>query len=143
MFLEKNFIASAVGLRTISATFDISQATEDENGKMYIAAGTYYENGGSSSSGTGEGNTLSGITLDNVYFKDGEETAIGALIVAGHIFKDRLPVELSDDVIYELGSQGLFFENAPVTVINGETGDTVEQQENDDNTPVSDEPGVI
>ena len=120
MFLEKNFIASAVGLRTISATFDISQATEDENGKKYIAAGTYYANGGSSSSenSADSGNTLPGIALDNVYFKDGEETAIGALIVAGHIFKDRLPAEIADDVVYELASQGLFFENAPQTVIS-------------------------
>lgn len=119
MFLEKNFLASAVGLRTISMTFAIENATQDANGKYYIPAGAYYSNnGGSGSSGSsGEEAERKGIVLDDVYFKGGETTAIGALIVAGHILKDRLPEELDDSTIYDLASQGLFFEvSAPTTV---------------------------
>ena len=120
MFLEKNFIASAVGLRTVTATFNVADA-EEIDGKKVIKAGAYFAgNGGSGSSGSassGTGSSLAGITLDDVYFKEGQTTVIGAVIVAGHIYKDRLPVELADDVIYELASQGLFFETAPTTVI--------------------------
>lgn len=117
MFLEKNFIASAVGLRTVTATFNVVDA-EEVDGKKVIKAGVYFAgNGGSGSASSVTGSSLAGITLDDVYFKEGQTTVIGAVIVAGHIYKDRLPVELTDDVIYELAAQGLFFETAPTTVI--------------------------
>lgn len=124
MFLEKNFIASAVGLRTISMTFNVEDAQEDENGKMYIPAG-YFIGGGDGYTGG-----LAGVVLDNVYFKEGQETAIGALVVAGHIFNDRLPVEVSQEDINNAALQGLYFETAPVTVINGEGGEDESDPEN-------------
>lgn len=117
MFLEKNFIASAKSLRTISMTFDVANAQEDENGKKYIAAGSYYTNGNGSSNGSGSNAVRKGITLDDVYFKDGQTTAIGSLIVAGHILKDRLPAEIDDDIIYDLAAQGLFFEDSAETIV--------------------------
>lgn len=118
MLLEKNFIASAVGLRTISMTFNVENATEDENGKKYIAAGTYYTNEAGSSEGESTGATRKGIALNDVYFHDGETEVVAPLIVAGHILKDRLPVEITDEQVMDLAAQGLFFEvSAPTTVM--------------------------
>lgn len=120
MLFEKNFLASAVSLRTISMTFDIDLATyvetDEKTGKSYIPAGSYYV-GGSGSGSSAESVERKGIVLDDVYFKDGETTAIASLIVAGHVLKDRLPYEIDDSTIYDLASQGLFFElSAPTTV---------------------------
>ena len=119
MFLEKNFIASAKSFRTISMSFDVANAQEDENGQKYIAAGSYYTNGDDSSNGSGSsaGAVRKGIVLDDIYFKDGQTTVVGALVVAGHILKDRLPAEIDDSTIYELAAQGLFFEDSATTVV--------------------------
>ena len=124
MFLEKNYLASAVGLRTISMTFDINTATNVETdevtGNQYIPAGSYYVSASGSDSGSGSSTgsvERKGIVLDNIYFKRNETTAIGALVVAGHILKDKLPYELDDSTIYDLASQGLFFELSAPTVV--------------------------
>lgn len=125
MFLEKNYLASAVGLRTISMTFDINTATnvetDETTGNQYIPAGSYYVgasgSGSGSESGSDSGVERKGIVLDNIYFKRNETTAIGALVVAGHILKDKLPYELDDSTIYDLASQGLFFELSAPTVV--------------------------
>ena len=122
MLFEKNFLASAVGLRTISMTFDINLATnvetDEQTGNSYIPAGSYYVGGSGSGSGSsGENVERKGIVLDNVYFKRNETIAIAPLVVAGHILKDRLPYEIDDSTVYDLASQGLFFElSAPTTV---------------------------
>lgn len=118
MFLEKNFIASAVGLRTVTATFDVQNATTSADGKTYIPAGSI----------VAIDEQKQGISLDDVYFRTGEETKIGAVIVAGHLYEDRLP-EATQQALQpeEFTAQGLFFETAPTTTV-GEGGDTPEPQ---------------
>ena len=127
MLLEKNFIASAVSLRTISISYDLNAAQEqnivqvdEKTGKYFIPAGSLYVNDGGSGSSidsSTEQVTRAGIVLDDVYFKTGEETAIGSLIVAGHILNDRLPNPIPQESIYEFVTQGLFFEDSAVTVV--------------------------
>lgn len=83
-----NFLASEVGLRTITYQFDTT-----------TAAGTII-NG-------------KGVVFDDVDATDGAHE--GALIVAGHILNDCLPVEATEEQITAFAKQGLFFENS-VTV---------------------------
>ena len=103
MLFEKNFIASAVGLRTVSYTF-----TSDDipSGETFIPAGTIIK----------VSTTPKGVALDDIYFKGEETTAIGALIVAGHLYSDRMPVAPTTEVSAFAG-QGLFFEQAPSTTV--------------------------
>lgn len=103
MLLEKNFIASQVGLRYISWTF----TTDDiPAGKTFIPAGTILK----------VSTTPKGIVMDDVYFRTGETKAIGSLIVAGHLYSDRMPVAPTTEVSAFAG-QGLFFEEAPSTTV--------------------------
>lgn len=113
MLLEKNFIASQVSLRLVSYTFDVDDASvETGTGKNYIPAGSII------SVTDGQNNTtVKGVALDDVYFKTGEEKAIGSLIVAGHLFSDRLPVAPTADEVKALAAMGLYFEVAPTTVV--------------------------
>lgn len=112
MLLEKNFIASAVSLRLISYTFSADDGVaETGTGKTYIPAGTII------SVTEDETTTVMGVALDDVYFKSGEETAIGSLIVAGHLYSDRMPVAPSADEVTALAGKGLYFETAPETTV--------------------------
>ena len=107
MLLEKNFIASAVSLRLVSWTFAVDDASDDEEtGKKKIAAGTIV---------TGSDSNVVGVATNDIYFETGEETKIGSLIVAGHLFTDRLPAEPTAEQITAFAAKGLFFETAPET----------------------------
>lgn len=109
MLLEKNFIASAVSLRLVSWTFDVDNASDDEEtGKKKIAAGTIVSDADSN---------LVGVATNDIYFEANEETKIGSLIVAGHLFADRLPEEPTSAQVTAFAAKGLFFEDAPTTTL--------------------------
>lgn len=106
MLLEKNFIASAVGLRTISWTFTSADLPA---GKTYIPAGTIIL----------KDSAVKGVALDDVYLHDTENVA--ALIVAGHLFSDRMPVAPTSAQVTSFAAQGLYFEEAPTTTVMADT----------------------
>ena len=109
MLFEKNFIASAKSLRTISWTFTSADLPA---GKTYIPAGTIIL----------KDSAVKGVALDDVYLHDTENVA--ALIVAGHLFSDRMPVAPTSAQVTSFAAQGLYFEETPTTTV---TPDTIEE----------------
>lgn len=109
---DKNFIASAVSLRTVSYTF--SKDTElavTENGKKVLKAGTIYPANGA---------TAVGVVLADLVLEDdfgNPKNNIGALIVSGHLYSNRLPAAPESAAITKLAATGLFFENEPATTV--------------------------
>ena len=91
-----NFLASEVGLRLVTAQFDATGITANANGKKLVKGGTIVDG--------------KGIVFEDVDVTDGEHE--GALVVAGHILNDKLPVAASEAQITEFAKQGLYFEDA-------------------------------
>ncbi len=111
----KNFIASQVSLRTVSYTFskDSELAVTEENKKV-LKAGTIYPANDA---------TAKGVLLHDVILEDENGNAknnIGALIVAGHLYSDKLPVAPASTAITALAGHGLYFETEPTTVVPGD-----------------------
>lgn len=108
MLFEKNFIASAKSLRTVTWTYSTSDIPA---GKTYIPAGTIITSSGA----------VKGVALDDVYFATGETARVDALIVAGHLFSDKMPVQPTSAQVTAFASQGLYFETAPTTTVPADT----------------------
>ena len=108
----ENFIASAVGLRLVTYTFDKdTELATTENGIAVLKAGTIYP--------SNDDNAV-GVVYEDVVLQDANGTArdnIGSLIVAGHLYGDKLQDELDEDAITALASKGLFFEDKPTDTV--------------------------
>ena len=111
----ENFIASTVGLRLVTYTFDKdSELAVTENGKTVLKAGTIYP--------SNDENAV-GVVYEDVILEDANGTArdnIGSLIVAGHLYGDKLNDTLDADAITALNAKGLFFEDEPETTVPGD-----------------------
>lgn len=121
MFLEqeKNFIASATSLRTITYQVSASSVASsslvtDLNGNKYIKAGTIITK-------TVSDTTVPvGVLLHDTTVTLANGTAgkgVCALIVAGHLYSDKLPVAPTSAQVTAFASQGLYFEVAPTTSV--------------------------
>lgn len=108
----QNFIASQVGLRTVSYTFDKTSALAETEGVVkVIKAGTIYPANDA---------TAVGVLLHDVQLADRDFNAkdgIGALIVAGHLYSDKLPVAPASAAVTALAAKGLYFEEQPTTSV--------------------------
>lgn len=88
-----NFLASAVGLTVNTCT-----VPADENGYKIVPAGTVYPSNDAKATG---------ILFEDVDVTDGDHE--GALIVAGRILKDCLPVEPATEAVTPLTASGIIF----------------------------------
>lgn len=123
MFLEqdKNFIASVVGLRKITyqvsaSSVQSSALVTDLNGNKYIKAGTIISTAGETPVAVGV------LAHDTTVTKADGTSADGrcALIVAGHLYSDQLPVAPTSAQVTALASKGLYFETMPTTTVQAD-----------------------
>lgn len=116
-----NFLASEVGLRCVSYTFDASNSNvveeKDYDGRTHkvLKAGTIYPSNDSS---------VKGIIFNDVDVSNGNNK--GSLMVAGRIYNDSTLVNgskiaLDSAAITILNSQGLFVETKPTTSVPSDT----------------------
>lgn len=116
-----NFLASEVGLRCVSYTFDASNSNvveeKDYDGRVYkvIKAGTIYPSNDSA---------VKGIVFTDVDVTNGNNK--GSLMVAGRVYKGSTLVNGSkvapDTIAIEvLNAQGLFVEVEPTTNLPSDT----------------------
>lgn len=99
-----NFLASEVGLRTITHTFDAESALKVvEDGRAIIKAGTIYPANDA---------TAKGIVFQDVDVTEGDE--VGALMVGGVYYNGRLNVTVSEAAKGVFGEIGLFAQDLPV-----------------------------
>lgn len=100
-----SFLASAVGLVTITWKFDTStQITTEDDGTKYVKAGTVYPSNDSSAVG---------IVYEDVDVTHGE--AVGSLIIAGRVYENRLPAVIETDAETVFAKKGLYWSDAPET----------------------------
>lgn len=93
-----NFLASAVGLTVNTCTVSADGVSADENGYKIVPAGTVYPSNDAKATG---------ILFEDVDVTDGDHE--GALIVAGRILKDCLPVEPATEAVTPLTASGIIF----------------------------------
>ena len=93
-----NFIASEVGLRMITTQVDATGITANAQGKKIVPAGKIIAG--------------KGVIFEDVDVTDGAHEA--ALIVAGHLLKDKMPTAPTTDQITAFAAMGLFFEASTV-----------------------------
>lgn len=109
---EKNFIASTVSLRTVTYTFSKdSDLVTTVDGKKVLKAGTIYPANNA---------TAKGVLLHDVQLEDENGNAVnntGALIVAGHLYSNQLPVAPESTAVTALAANGLYFETMPTTTV--------------------------
>lgn len=116
-----NFLASEVGLRCVSYTFDASNGNvveeKDYDGRTHkvLKAGTIYPSNDSS---------VKGIVFNDVDLSNGNNK--GSLMVAGRIYNDSTLVNgskiaLDSAAVTILNSQGLFVETKPTTTVPSDT----------------------
>lgn len=116
-----NFLASEVGLRTVTYTFDASNENvtteKDTNGCTHkiIKAGTIYPKNDA---------TVKGIVFTDVDVTSGNRP--GSLMVAGRVLKEAtlsagVKAEPSATAIPVLQAQGLYVETTPKTTLPADT----------------------
>lgn len=101
-----NFLASEVGLRTVTCTFAKSTAgAVMENGRKILKAGMVYPLNDA---------TAKGIIFQDVDVTDGDRP--GSLMVAGHYYDDKLvaPTNVNAKPVFQ--AQGLFMDAKAPTV---------------------------
>ena len=91
-----NFLASEVGLRMVTAQVDSDGIEADAQGKKIVPAGTIVDG--------------KGVIFEDVDVTDGAHEA--ALIVAGHLLSDKMPVAPSEGQVTAFAAKGLFFEES-------------------------------
>lgn len=102
-----NFLASEVGLRTITYTFASSFAgVVTENGRKIIKAGTIYPANDA---------TAKGIVFQDVDVTDGDKSE--ALMVGGVYLADKLSATVSATAKQVFQAQGLFEQASPAVVV--------------------------
>lgn len=94
------FLASGVGLRTITYEFSNSGLSADDEGKIIIVGGTVYPSNDGSAKG---------IVFEDVDVTDGDFA--GSLIVGGYIYENRLPADVESTAKAVLTN--IKFEDAP------------------------------
>ena len=98
-----NFLASEVGLRTITYTFSSSFANAvTENGRKIIKAGTIYP---------ANDTTAVGIVFQDVDITDGDKSE--ALMVGGVYLADKLNAVVSTTALPVFQAKGLFAQETP------------------------------
>ena len=101
-----NFLASEVGLRTVTYTFaDTYAGVVTEDGRKIIKAGSIYPSNDASAVG---------IVFQDVDVTNGAK--VEALMVAGHFYSDKLPVSPASAVVTAFASKGLYGEVSPTIV---------------------------
>jgi len=109
---DKNFIASAVSLRTVPYTFSKNTTLAvTEEGKKVLKAGTIYP----ANDATAKGVVLADLVLEDDF--GNAKNAVGALIVSGHLYSNRMPVAPESTAVTKLAGTGLFFEEEPSTTV--------------------------
>ena len=107
-----NFLASEVGLRTVTCTFGRSTAgSVTENGRKILKAGLVYP--------TNDG-SAKGIVFQDVDITDGDQ--VGSLMVAGHYYDDKLVAPTNSLAKPVFQAQGLFLDAKAPTVTVPEDG---------------------
>lgn len=102
-----NFLASEVGLRTVTYTFSKDYAgAVVENGRKIIKAGSVYPTNDASAVG---------IVFQDVDITNGDK--VEALMVAGHYLSDKLPVSPASGAVTTLAGKGLFGEVSPTITV--------------------------
>lgn len=102
-----NFLASEVGLRTITYTFNSSfEGAEVENGRKLIKAGTIYPANDASAKG---------IVFQDVDITDGD--AQEALMVGGVYLADKLSAVVAGEAKTVFQAQGLFEQSSPTVSV--------------------------
>lgn len=102
-----NFLASEVGLRTITYTFAQSTVgVVEENGRKIIKAGTIYP---------ANDGTAKGIVFQDVDVTDGDKSE--ALMVGGVYLADKLSAVVSSSALAVFQAQGLFAQESPVVEV--------------------------
>lgn len=100
-----NFLDSDVGLVLKTWKFDTSTQIETEDdGTKYVPAGTVYPSNDASAKG---------IVFEDVDVTYGDN--VGALIIAGRIYENRLPATIETNAEEPLKAQGLYWSDAPET----------------------------
>jgi hypothetical protein len=97
------FLASAVGLRTITRQIPQSMGKQDGD-KLLVPAGTIFP---------ANDNTAIGILTEPVDVTKGDHE--GSVIVAGHLYGNRLPIAPADAAKTAMGANGyggVLFETA-------------------------------
>lgn len=116
-----NFLASEVGLRTVTYTFDPANSNvtteKDINGctKKVIKAGTIYPSNDAK---------VKGIVFTDVDLTEGKHE--GALMIAGRVLKEAtllagVKTEIDTTAITVLQNQGLYVEETPKTTLPADT----------------------
>lgn len=102
-----NFLASEVGLRTVTHTFlGTSSGTVTENGRKILKAGTIYP--------TNNANAV-GIVFQDVDLTDGD--SVEALMVGGVYLADKLSAVVSAEAKAVFVAKGLFEQASPSVVL--------------------------
>ena len=102
-----NFLASEVGLRTVTYTFAQSNAqVVTENNRKIIKAGTVYP--------TNDESAL-GIVFQDVDVTDGDRPE--ALMVGGRYLKDKLASTIAETAVTALAGKGLYGETSPIVSV--------------------------
>lgn len=102
--MEPNFLASEVGIITKTHQFKNTGLTADSEGRKILKAGTLYPKNDA---------TAIGIVFQDL---DVTESDIeGALMMAGRVYKNRLPVLPDAAAITALEAKGLYFDTCPET----------------------------
>lgn len=105
-----NFLASEVGLITKTVQVSTAMGTADEYGFKTVIAGTIFP---------ANDGTAKGIIFQNVDVTHYEHTA--PIIVAGRIYKNKLPVTLNSAAETALKASGIIFEETEPEVYRAET----------------------
>lgn len=102
-----NFLASEVGLRTVTYTFASTYSgAVTENGRKIIKAGSIYPTNDASAVG---------IVFQDVDVTDGNK--VEALMVSGHYYSDKLPVSPATATVTAFTGKGLYGEVEPTTTV--------------------------
>ena len=102
-----NFLASEVGLRTITYTFSKSSSLAvEENGRKIIKGGTIYPSNDASAKG---------IVFHDVDVTDGDKSE--ALMVGGVYLADKLSAVVNSGALGVFQAQGLFAQESPVVEV--------------------------
>lgn len=102
-----NFLASEVGLRTITFTFSKENlSVVEENGRKIIKAGTIYP---------ANDRTAKGVVFHDVDVTDGDK--VGALMVGGVYLSDKLSAVVASEALAVFQAQGLFAQESPTTKV--------------------------
>lgn len=101
---QPNFLASERSL--VLKTYQISDngVTADENGNKTVGAGKIYP--------TNDANAV-GVLFQDIDVTWGPQE--GSLIMAGHVYSNRLPEAPNTAAIDALKNKGLYFHEAPET----------------------------